>query len=266
MALNMPPSFLSFIPGTLQVTRVMPSADRVTIEASPRPTTANCPTCGVASRRIHMVYRRVLSDLPWQGRPATIRVAARRFHCCNRTCSRQTFVERQSEVMALISRQTGRLRDLHQHLALALGGQAGACLAAWLAIPVSPDTLLRLASARLLMADTSRLNAVDDFFRGRMLEDEPALGAAIEWAKQLNSVFRRQVTGNLDELLAAASTTLARFAAGLRRDFDAINAALVLPWTTSPVEGQISRLKMLKRTMYGRAGFQLLRARVMYPV
>ena len=64
-------------------------------------------------------------------------------------------------------------------------------------------------------------------------------------------------------LAAATGTLFARFAASLRRDFDAINAALVLPWTTSPVEGQISRIKMLKRTMYGRAGFELLRARVL---
>lgn len=118
--------------------------------------------------------------------------------------------------------------------------------------------------ARLLMAGNLGLSAEDKLFRLRMLEDEPALGVAIAWAKQLNALLRRQVTGNLDELLAAAaSTMLARFAAGLRRDFDAINASLELPWTTSPVEGQISRLKMLKRTMYGRAGFQLLRARIM---
>lgn len=37
----------------------------------------------------------------------------------------------------------------------------------------------------------------------------------------------------------------------------------MLPWTTSPVEGQVSRIKMLKRTMYGRAGFELLRSRVL---
>ena len=113
------------------------------------------------------------------------------------------------------------------------------------------------------MAGTSGLNAEDELFRVRMLEDEPALGVAITWARQLNAVLRRQVGGNLDELLTAASTMLARFAAGLRRDFDAINVSLVLPWTTSPVEGQISRPKMLKPTMYGRAGFQLLRACVM---
>ena len=44
----------------------------------------------------------------------------------------------------------------------------------------------------------------------------------------------------------------------------AVQAALDLPWTTSPAEGQINRIKTIKRTMYGRAGFQLLRARVLY--
>jgi transposase len=48
------------------------------------------------------------------------------------------------------------------------------------------------------------------------------------------------------------------------QDLAAVQAALDLPWTTSPVEGQINRLKMLKRTMYGRAGFELLRRRVLY--
>jgi hypothetical protein len=38
---------------------------------------------------------------------------------------------------------------------------------------------------------------------------------------------------------------------------------LTLPWSTGPIEGQINRLKVVKRTMYGRAGFDLLRSRVM---
>lgn len=54
------------------------------------------------------------------------------------------------------------------------------------------------------------------------------------------------------------------FVVELRKDIAAVQAALQLPWTTSPVEGQISRLKMLKRTMYGRAGFRLLSARVLH--
>ena len=42
---------------------------------------------------------------------------------------------------------------------------------------------------------------------------------------------------------------LSPFVASLSRDVDAFSAALELPWTTSPVEGQIRRLKMLTRTM-----------------
>ncbi len=115
------------------------------------------------------------------------------------------------------------------------------------------------------MADPSGLVAEDGLFGQRLLEEAPALGTAIDWAQRLNAVFRRKLAGDLDEILTAADgTMLAHFAAGLRRDFDAMNAALAWPWTTSPVEGQISRLKMLKRTMYGRAGFGLLRARVLH--
>ncbi|WP_408887768.1 hypothetical protein [Teichococcus wenyumeiae] len=49
----------------------------------------------------------------------------------------------------------------------------------------------------------------------------------------------------------------------MRKDIATVQAALELPWSTSPVEGQINRLKMIKRTMYGRAGFALLHARVL---
>jgi transposase len=121
--------------------------------------------------------------------------------------------------------------------------------------------------SRLLMSGTAGLNAEDELFKSRLLEDEPGLGTAVAWAQQFNALLRRKVDGDLDEILTAAGNTmLARFAVGLRRDFAAISAALKLPWTTSPVEGQISRLKMLKRTMYGRAGFELLRARVLHAV
>jgi transposase len=49
----------------------------------------------------------------------------------------------------------------------------------------------------------------------------------------------------------------------LQKDSDAVNAAVETSWSTGQVEGQINRLKMIKRQMYGRAGFDLLRARVL---
>jgi transposase len=54
---------------------------------------------------------------------------------------------------------------------------------------------------------------------------------------------------------------LRRFAAGLRADYEAVQAGLMLPWSSGPVEGHINRLKMLKRSMFGRAELDLLSQR-----
>jgi transposase len=56
---------------------------------------------------------------------------------------------------------------------------------------------------------------------------------------------------------------LRRFALGLRQDDAAVRAALEEPWSQGPTEGHIQRLKTLKRQMYGRASFGLLRQRVL---
>ena len=73
--------------------------------------------------------------------------------------------------------------------------------------------------------------------------------------------------GELDIWLDAARRSdipaLETFASGLERDGTAVRAALTTSWSNGQAEGQISRLKMLKRTMYGRAGFPLLRRRVL---
>ena len=139
-------TLLSFVPRSLRVTRVVPTPERLTIEAVPRSASAECPVCCSSSHRVHSLYQRVLHDLPSQGRPVTIHIAARRFHCLDRRCIRRTFAERLTDVARPFGRRTGRLRDLQQHLGLALGGEAGARLAARIAAPTSPDTLLRLAS------------------------------------------------------------------------------------------------------------------------
>ncbi|MEU7441567.1 ISL3 family transposase [Streptomyces sp. NPDC044780] len=57
--------------------------------------------------------------------------------------------------------------------------------------------------------------------------------------------------------------SLHTLAAGIDRDLDAVIAGLTLPWNSGAVEGHVNRIKMLKRQMFGRAGFQLLRKRVL---
>lgn len=60
----------------------------------------------------------------------------------------------------------------------------------------------------------------------------------------------------------AEDSMIASFARGLRSDYAAVAAALREPWSNGQTEGQINRLKTLKRQMYGRANIDLLRARL----
>jgi transposase len=529
------------LPAGLLVQHVLPSPNHLVIVVSLNQASAACPGCEAPSSHVHSRYERTLGDLPCQGQPVTLRVEVRRFRCPAPLCSRRTFAERLAGIAQPLARRTCRLGEQQRHVGLALGGQAGARLAAKLAMPTSPDTLLRLVRqgtpaspspppprvlavddwawrrghrygtvlvdlernrvvdllpdrqaetfatwlrqhpgvaviardragayadgarqgapdavqvadrwhllrnlgdavqaladqhggalrraaqftadtqataitahttsspvapvarpstraqrasqaaferrqaryeeaarlqaegvslsriaallgaerktvrgwlrrghaalwskpkrggvlashaafldrrwaegchnaaqlwrelaalgfrgrpstvrkwarqrratephrakapasgwqlpsrrrvAHLLMADATTLGEAERTFVARVLEAEPALAEALAVAKRLHRVLRRDASESLADVLAAAEgTSLAHFAAHLQHDAEAVQAALELPWTTSPAEGQINRIKMLKRTMYGRAGFDLLRARVLH--
>jgi hypothetical protein len=138
---------LPLLPGGLVVEQVLPEPDRVTVVARFRLPTSTCPGCRAPSSRVHSRYERRLADPPWQGRPVTVRVRARRFFCAEPACPRRTFAERLPGIARPSARRCERLADVQRQVALALGGEAGARLSARLAAPTSADTLLRLASS-----------------------------------------------------------------------------------------------------------------------
>lgn len=119
-------------------------------------------------------------------------------------------------------------------------------------------------TARLLQAEPSSLGELDRHFLDRLQVEAPELARSAALAMRFADLVRRR-SGESPEawFTAASATPLARFAEGLRRDREALIGTITTPWSTSPVEGQISRLKMLKRTMFGRADFALLRQRVL---
>jgi transposase len=71
---------------------------------------------------------------------------------------------------------------------------------------------------------------------------------------ELEGWLTRVETGDLSELRS--------FANGIRRDQQAVTNGLTLPYSSAAVEGNVTKIKMIKRQMYGRAGFALLRKRV----
>ena len=82
-----------------------------------------------------------------------------------------------------------------------------------------------------------------------------------------NQYTRRvaELEGWLADTRNSGVEELENFAEGIVcRNLSAVRAALTEEWSNGQVEGQINRLKMLKRQSYGRAGFELLKARVLH--
>jgi len=122
--------------------------------------------------------------------------------------------------------------------------------------------------ARLLSMPAAELAAPESAFLTHLAKMAPGLARAGELATSFAALIRNAPDETnrsaLKAWLASAKGTLLDgFVRGIERDRDAVLAGLVEPWSTGPVEGQINRLKLLKRTMYGRAKYDLLRRRVL---
>ena len=91
---------------------------------------------------------------------------------------------------------------------------------------------------------------------------------AAELAREFAAILRGRLAGSWEDWLSRArepgvARELRGFADGLKRDEAAVKAALSMEWSNGQVEGQVNRLKLLKRQMFGRAGFVLLRSRML---
>ena len=106
----------------------------------------------------------------------------------------------------------------------------------------------------MLTADLAPLAKPDRAYVERLLALSPVL-----------AMVRAHAADALTPWLTdAESSELHGFAAGLRLDEAAVQAALTLPWSSGQVEGQVTRLKLVKRQGYGRAKLDLLRARLVH--
>ncbi|WP_309238812.1 ISL3 family transposase [Actinoplanes aureus] len=101
----------------------------------------------------------------------------------------------------------------------------------------------------------------------KILDHCPELRSAVDlvrsFADMMTNLHGERLTAWITAAEQAGLPGISRFATGLNADLTAVTAGLSLPFNSGPVEGNVNRIKMIKRQMYGRAGFDLLRKRVL---
>jgi transposase len=148
----------------LRLDEIVIDGQNITITTTSCQTMPCCPRCGAIATREHSRYTRRPGDLPCVGRRVRLQLNVRRFFCDNPACQQRTFVERLPGVVPRFARRTERLAETQRQIGLVLGGEAGARSAAQLAMPISPDTLLRLADqSEFAPAATPKVLGVDDW-------------------------------------------------------------------------------------------------------
>jgi transposase len=121
--------------------------------------------------------------------------------------------------------------------------------------------------AALFMRHEEKLEEEQEEYLKRLCDADEALADTRRLTQEFACMVRRLEGDDLDGWLKDAeeshSTAMRSFALGLRKDLDAVRAGLTEEWSNGCVEGFVHKLKLLKRQGYGRAGFELLRARML---
>jgi transposase len=127
-----------------------------------------------------------------------------------------------------------------------------------------------LAAARhlawLLVADPAQLDQQEHRTLA-LIRQESQVETIYQAAQQLRAMVKERNAASLrawlDACIGSQMVELEHFAHRLQNEFSALQAALTLPYSNGPVEGVITKVKCIRRSMYGRGSFPLLRQRVL---
>ncbi len=122
-------------------------------------------------------------------------------------------------------------------------------------------------AAALFLRRREKLTAEQEAYLDRLGTLDKASADAYRLTQEFTKMVRELGGEKLDDWLkeadASEAEVMRRFAKGLGKDLSAVRAGLTESWSSGPVEGFIHKLKLIKRSMYGRASFALLRSRVL---
>jgi transposase len=216
-----------------------------------------------------------VSDLPCSGQRICLRVVTRRFVCSapGDGPSIKEIVRRTGHSRKLVRQVIrGERTDVFRVRQSSLETYLLRVVSEWAtgrrrAERASDQQLQKVPSARtiarLMTTTRDHLNKADTITIAAIETGVPMVVGARSLIDRFHSMIRKTVVADLDPWIADASASLiASLATGITKDKDAVRAAITEPWSNGQTEGQITRLKLVKRQMYGRAKLDLLQARL----
>ena len=122
--------------------------------------------------------------------------------------------------------------------------------------------------AWLVLRRSEKLDDLEQQLLVHLREVHPELDEAVKLSQEFARLVRERQGSELEQWLEQATrsnlSSFRGFAVGIRRDYAAVAAGLSEEWSSGQVEGQVNRLKAIKRSMFGRAKLDLLEQRVLY--
>jgi transposase len=134
-----------------------------------------------------------------------------------------------------------------------------------------PPPIIRAPSPRqakwLLVREEEELDEKEREMRNKILELCPEAEKARQLVSEFQQMIQKRTVGDFAKWIEKARSSeiveFVGFANGLEQDRAAVEAALRYEWSNGQLEGQVNRIKAIKRAMYGRANFDLLRRKIL---
>jgi len=134
-------------------------------------------------------------------------------------------------------------------------------------LPVPLENFSAQRATWLFVCEPEKLDQIQQEELMRIRQASPSAETAYGLAQAFMHMIREHTASQLETWLSSVEAShvpeLKSIARGIRQDKAAVVAGLTLPWNNGPMEGHVNRLKLIKRSMYGRAKLPLLRARVL---
>lgn len=118
----------------------------------------------------------------------------------------------------------------------------------------------------LLYRKENKLHNRDKDLISYLIKESPEIETCYYLFQRFREMLENKDSDSLskwvDDAMSSSIKELHSFGQGVLNDFSAVKNAISLPWSNGQVEGQVNKLKMIKRQMFGRASFNLLRKRL----